>query len=304
MQEGVGSMLLQVQSVIYMNEKDALLKAIMALKQSINICRNEYEKLQVRLVYGDASPVRVLCKEDIIYIKNLLGDIIEFEYLVFGFNSGTAKGHNIMGNQYESDYMMIMNPDIIVEPQCILRLLNTLLTNEKIGMTEARQTPLEHPKEYNIETGETEWASTACTIFKTDIFNELLGFDADTFFLYCDDLDFSWRLRLLGYSIVYVPSAIAYHAKFLSADGKWQPTNAEVYYSAEAAMLLAYKWSNLERAERLFKLYMTSSNESERKAAEMYDDRKRKKQLPAPIDREQKIAKFLENDYSETRFHY
>ena len=69
-------------------------------------------------------------------------------------------------------------------------------------------------------------------------------------FLYCDDLDFSWRVRLAGYKIIYMPSAIVYHAKNLSLSGTWQPTSAEIYYSAEAAMLLAYKWSNPERAEK------------------------------------------------------
>ncbi len=37
------------------------------------------------------------------------------------------------------------------------------------------------------------------------------------FFMYCEDVDLSWRLRLLGYGIVYVPSAVVYHR--LSATG-------------------------------------------------------------------------------------
>ena len=85
---------------------------------------------------------------------------------------------------------------------------------KEVGMVEARQTPLEHAKEYNTKTGgETEWASTACTVFKTEVYNKINGFDAETFFLYCDDLDFSWRVRLAGYKIIYMPSAIVYHAK-------------------------------------------------------------------------------------------
>jgi len=37
------------------------------------------------------------------------------------------------------------------------------------------------------------------------------------FFMYCEDVDLSWRLRLLGYTIIYAPSAVAYHR--LSATG-------------------------------------------------------------------------------------
>lgn len=297
-------MLLQIQSVIYLNEPDALVKAIKSLKQAICVCKKEYAELQVRLVYGDASPSRVLSEEDVAYVKTLLGELIEFEYIIFGFNSGTAKGHNIIGNQYASDYMMIMNPDIIVEPECILKLLKAFDVKAFVGMTEARQTPLEHAKEYSVETGETEWASTACTIIKTSIFHEISGFDEETFFLYCDDLDFSWRLRLCEYTIIYVPSAIAYHAKFLSSDGNWKPTSAEIYFSAEAAILLAYKWSHAERAEHLAKLYRNNGGDSEKKAAAEYERRKKEGRLPKQLDGEHKIGKFLKDDYCEMRFYY
>ena len=118
------------------------------------------------------------------------------------------------------------------------------------AMVEARQTPIEHQKEYDIKTLETQWATTACTVIRGDVFRKIGGFDADTFFLYCDDLDFSWRLRLAGYKIIYQPLAPAYHAKTVSAEGKWQPTQTEVYYSAEAAILMAHKWSNPERAKK------------------------------------------------------
>lgn len=36
-------------------------------------------------------------------------------------------------------------------------------------------------------------------------------------FMYCEDVDLNWRLRLLGYTIVYVPAAVVYHR--LSATG-------------------------------------------------------------------------------------
>ena len=41
-------------------------------------------------------------------------------------------------------------------------------------------------------------------------------FDPD-FFAYCEDVDLNWRLRLLGYEIVYAPDAVVYHR--LSATG-------------------------------------------------------------------------------------
>ncbi len=296
-------MVLQIQSVIYGNEKSSLLKAIKAIKQAAAVYHKRRHAMEVRLVYGDASPNSVFSESDVQEIQDYLTDTVHFDYRVFGFNSGTAKGHNLMGMESESDYMMIMNPDVILEPQCIVKLMDALQDNE-VGMAEARQTPLEHAKEYDKKTGETEWASTACTIFKTSIFKEIGGFDADTFFLYCDDLDFSWRLRLAGYKIQYVPSAIAYHAKTLSIDGTWTPTGAEIYYSAEAAILLAYKWSNTQRAEYLSKQFQNHGGASEKKAAEEYERRKSQNHLPRQLDPEHHVARFLKDDYCEMRFYF
>ena len=296
-------MLLQIQSVIYGNKIEPLLKAMKALKQAVKVYHEEAGELKVDLIYGDGTPTPVLDEKTADEIKNMLKPEIDFKYRVFGFNSGTAKGHNLMAEGTKSDFMMIMNPDVILEPTCLCRLIKPL-KDKNVAMTEARQTPLEHAKEYDIKNGETEWASTACTIFKTSVYKEIGGFDADTFFLYCDDLDFSWRVRLAGYKIIYVPSAIVYHAKRLSLKGKWEPTSAEIYFSAEAAILLAYKWSNPERAEYLCKMYLTHGGESEKKAAKEFLKRKKEKRLPDMIDKDHKIGKFLGDEYCEMRFKF
>lgn len=295
--------MLQIQSVIYGNKVDSLLKAMKALKQAVKVYRKKRGDLEVKLIYGDASASPVLNENEVERIKVSLKEEIEFEYKYFGFNSGTAKGHNMMAKDTAADLLMIMNPDVILEPGCLCKLMDNICKAD-VGMVEARQTPLEHAKEYDEKSGETEWASTACTIFKTSVYKEIGGFDQETFFLYCDDLDFSWRIRLAGYKIIYVPSAIVYHSKKLSVDGKWAPTNAEIYYSAEAAMLLAYKWSNPERADALCKQYLAHGGASEKKAAEEFLLRKKEKRLPEMIDSDHKVGKFLGDEYCEMRFKF
>lgn len=295
--------MLQIQSVIYGNEIDALMKAVRAIGQAVKVYHKNVGELKVKLVYGDASPKPTLNGEEINQILALLDGEVEFEYNFFEFNSGTAKGHNIMAKNSDADLLMIMNPDVILEPRCLCRLI-AAISAQDIGIVEARQTPLEHAKEYNEKTGETEWASTACTIIKMSVYNQVEGFDQETFFLYCDDLDFSWRVRLAGYKIIYVPSAIVYHAKRLSIDGRWEPSGAEIYYSAEAAMLLAYKWSNLERANYLCRRFLSNGNPSEKKAAEEFMLRKKEGRLPQMIDPEHRIGKFLGDEYCEMRFKF
>lgn len=293
---------LQIQSVIYKNSHSSLLRAIEGLDSAVFYCCKNGIELDARLYYGDASSSPVFLENDIAEIRNRYKNLT-FDYISFGFNSGTAQGHNRLSEKCEAEYTMIMNPDIILESHCIYELLSSF-QDQKIGMVEARQTPLELAKVYNAETLETEWASTACTVIKTSVFRELDGFDYQTFFMYCDDLDFSWRLRLAGYKIIYNPRAIAYHAKTLSSTGSWKPTSAEIYYSAEAALLLAYKYSNPSRVEKLLCQFDTKGGDDEKRAADEFRKRMRENVLPVPIDTEHKIAKFIGDYYSEMRFYY
>ncbi|MCU6726491.1 dTDP-Rha:alpha-D-GlcNAc-pyrophosphate polyprenol%2C alpha-3-L-rhamnosyltransferase [uncultured Clostridium sp.] len=293
---------IQIQSVIYGNEKQSLYRAIKALVQAVKVYKKRGNLISAQLVYGDASPEKIFNEEDIDYIKEITADEIEFAYKYFGFNSGTAKGHNLMASEADGEYILIMNPDVILETSALVHMFDAFDQDEKIAMVEARQTPLEHAKEYDQKTGETEWASTACTIFRKKAYDEIGGFDADTFFLYCDDLDFSWRLRLAGYKIVYVPNAVVYHAKTLTTDACWKPTGAEVYYSAEAALLLAYKWSNFDRVKHLKKVFENVGGEAEKKAVNEFVKRESENKLPDCIDPDHKIARFLDDDYCEMRF--
>ena len=53
-------------------------------------------------------------------------------------------------------------------------------------------------------------ASSGCCIIRREVFNQVGGFDAD-YFIYDDDTDLSLRARLLGYRILFVPSASVIH---------------------------------------------------------------------------------------------
>ena len=292
---------IQVQSVVYRNEKESLVRAVMAMTNAVRVFKEiDHQECRVTFVYGDGSPERVMSEQDVQMLQKRTEQYLDFQYRVFGENTGSAKGHNLLAKDAQTDYILIMNPDVKVAPDC-LREATKPFADEKVGMVEARQTPLEHTKEYDVKTLETPWATTACALIRRDVLEELNGFDYETFFLYCDDLDFSWRLRLAGYKIIYNPSFIAYHAKTLSVDGKWQPTSAEVYYSAEAALLMAHKWSNPERVRKLLKRF-EMSGENEKKAAAAFRKREKDGTLPKPIDREHKVALFIGDYYSEHRF--
>ena len=50
-------MKLQIQSVIYGNQVDALVKAMKALQQAVKVYHRRVGDLQVRLIYGDSTPL-------------------------------------------------------------------------------------------------------------------------------------------------------------------------------------------------------------------------------------------------------
>lgn len=297
------SVSLQIQSVIYHNKKESLMRAMTGIANAIRVNRETTAELgDVTVCYGDASAEPTFTAEDVAQIAEQFAPFFAFQYRFFNENTGSAKGHNLLGAEGDSEYMMIMNPDVILAPTFFANMIRPFLDPaKKAGMTEARQTPVEHPKEYNKETFETDWCTTACAIFPREIFKELNGFDAQTFFLYCDDLDFSWRIRLLDKKLYYRPDCLVYHAKSLSASGSWKPTSAEVYYSKEAALLMAYKWSADKQFKMLYERLENDGAEGE-KAVARFEELKAEGKLPQRLDPKHKVAKFIGDMYTEHRF--
>ena len=294
---------LQIQSVIYENEKKSLEKALYAIRTAALADLRADKRLDKLVVcYGDASAEPIFDKEEVEELKKMFKDVFEFRYIFFDENTGSAKGHNLMGETCECEYMLIMNPDVILSSDIFEQMFKPFEADERVGMVEARQTPIEHSKDYDKVTGETEWATTACALFTKKLFDQLQGFDYETFFLYCDDLDFSWRVRLAGYKIIYQPKAVVFHAKRVSLEGKWQPTNAEKYYSAESAVFMAYKWSNNERVKMLLDMF-SKSGKTERKGVEEFETRKKENRLPKQLDPEHKVARFVGDYFTEHRFY-
>lgn len=295
---------IQIQSVLFFNSKDHLESSLDSVARAIQIYRkSDYRLKEFTVSYGDSSISPILEQQDIDTINTKYEGIFSLNYRFFSFNSGTAKGHNLLAKECSSQYIMIMNPDILLAPDFFAEIMKPF-ENEylKAGLSEARQTPIEHPKDYNKLTGETSWCSTAAAVFPTELFKKVGGFDEKSFFMYCDDVDFSWRIRLLGYRCIYCPSAIIYHAKSLGSNAQIKPTAAEIYYSAEAALIMAYKWSNPNRLRHLLSQFQNSHEPNMKKAADAFILKKSNGELPDPLDSEHKIAEFVGDYYTKHRF--
>jgi GT2 family glycosyltransferase len=128
------------------------------------------------------------------------------------------------------------------------------------------------------------------------------GFDAETFFMYCDDVDFSWRVRLAGFKIIHTHSAIVFHDKRLTREGGWIASNSERYYSAEAALLLPYKYSRSDLTNQHLETFRASNDQCLIKAAEAFELRVKTGRLPTPIDSEHSVAQFIDGGYGPNRY--
>ena len=296
-----GAISIGVQAVLYHSNIEAVRRAMLSLARSAELGMGEGALTGVTLYLGDSSSTPCLSREKLADLTAEIGDALRIVYDPFRENLGTSKGHNRLAEQNSADFFLIQNPDIVASP----RLLQTLASGFRlpgVGMVEAKQLPIEHPKDYDPLTGETSWASGACMLIPASLYRHLRGFDPDSFFLYCDDVDLSWRVRLAGYKVIFQPAAVVFHDKRLSESGKWSPTSAERYYSAEAALFLAHKWSRPDLVQQYLKQFAASQDADLQRASALFSERQQNGSLPEPLDPEHKVGQFVGGEYAKHRF--
>jgi hypothetical protein len=291
----------QVQSVLYGNHFASIERAILSLGRAAELAVESGMVSRVQVAFGDSSQSPSLSDSELTQLRGHYPNALSIHYDFFEGNLGSARGHNRLAEAATTDFILIQNPDVVVSPRLIINLLRAF-TLPGTGMSEAKQLPIEHPKDFDPATGETCWATTACAMIPLSLFRQLGGFDSATFFLYCDDVDFSWLVRLAGYKVIFQPGAVVFHDKRLSEEGRWQPTNSERYYSAEAALLLAHKWSRADVVDEILKVWSTQGDEYTAKATEEYERRKRSGKLPTPLDHEHKVGYFVDGKYAVHRY--
>ena len=132
-------------------------------------------------------------------------------------NWGFGKANNIGFSKGDAEIVCFLNIDTEIFPDTFTELQKEILSSdEKIGIWEFRQFPYEHPKMYDILTGETTWCSGAAFAVRRQVYEEAGGFD-DKIFMYAEDVDLSWRVRTAGYILKYVPRVKITHYSYESA---------------------------------------------------------------------------------------
>ncbi|MBT4516655.1 MAG: glycosyltransferase family 2 protein [Candidatus Komeilibacteria bacterium] len=167
-------------------------------------------------------------------------------------NIGFAKGNNLLINWSSSDYILVLNQDLILEPNYIRDLVDFLDKNSKVASCSGKLMYWDFDKglktktidsygfkidkkrevinryqgkaEIKIENEEVFGLSATATLYRRkalDIVagaangNHLQYFDED-FFAYKEDIDLAWRLRLFGWENWLISTSKAYHHRSIS----------------------------------------------------------------------------------------
>lgn len=170
------------------------------------------------------------------------GEFSEFKIIQQKQNLGFGTANNLGASFGTDEIICFLNIDTEVFEDSFERLNSIILKScAEIGAWEFRQMPYEHPKIYNPVTGETSWMSGAAFAVRRAVFEKLQGFD-ENIFMYAEDVDFSWRLRALGYKIQYCPTVGIMHYSYESM-GIVKPT--QYVNSLINNLLLRYRFGNL-----------------------------------------------------------
>jgi hypothetical protein len=293
---------LAVHVVLFRHSEEAVATLLRSVDRSISDARGSGEVGVTTVLIGDSSPVPVLNPEKVNEFQRAVSSG-ELSYHYFDQNRGSAGGNNDLFRYADSDLVLIINPDCYASPS-LVRMLCLQMEDPEVGIVEGRQLPLEHPKDFDRRSGDTSWASGSCMLIRRQVVDRLGGFDEESFFMYCDDVDFSWRARLEGFRVVYQPGACVFHDKRLDPQGQIVAGEAEVYYSAEASLMLAWKWSDPEQLETARQALLASTVEAHHRAVEAFDARRADDRLPLPLDPARTVSQFVGHNYAAHRFGY
>jgi GT2 family glycosyltransferase len=293
----------QVQSVLFLTDLAAVGRGVDAMARAVEIARDRGSVSRVVVAYGDCSPRPVLDDDVVGQVTRTLraAGVDHFAYTWFDANLGSAGGNNRLFEGLDSDLVFLLNPDTVLAPDTVHELVRGF-DEPGVGIVEARQLPIEHAKDYDVTTGDTSWASGGCSMADASVIREIGGYDEQGFFLYCDDVDMSWRVRLAGHRVVHRPSARVFHDKRLTADGAWRVSPAEEYWSAEGALVLAHKFSRPDRVAAIRRDLLAHGSEEQRRAVHDFDGRREAGRLPDPIDADHRVGQFVDGHYARHRY--
>jgi len=158
------------------------------------------------------------------------------------FNGGFAKGYNLALKKVKADIYVLLNSDVEVTPNWIIPIINRFNAMPNTAVIQPKLLDYKDKTKFeyagagggfidflgypycrgrifmNLEKDTHQyddiipifWASGACLCIRSDIYNQLGGFDED-YFAHQEEIDLCWRVHNLGYNVEYVGKSTIYH---------------------------------------------------------------------------------------------
>jgi N-acetylglucosaminyl-diphospho-decaprenol L-rhamnosyltransferase len=126
-------------------------------------------------------------------------------------NEGFGRACNRAAEVAHGDFLVFLNPDVVVSPEWLEILVQRLLDDPQAGVISPQTLP--HYMHRPPPGGTTEElpAVPGCALMvRRDAWRELEGFD-ETFFLYWEDTELCWRTWLLGWRVLADRQAYVHH---------------------------------------------------------------------------------------------
>jgi len=184
------------------------------------------------------------------------------QVLEMGKNVGFAAGCNCGIQTAQGSYIALINDDVRLHPSWLTNMLQAMDTNPGISSCASNLVYLDRLlvdfqsrsvsylidcqgdgylasgfgykrnwgdplRNHQSAPEEVFGASAAAALYTREFFSDVGLFD-DHFFCFCEDVDLSFRARLLGHRCLYVPGAIAYHSVRATAI---ENTDFTIFYS-------------------------------------------------------------------------
>ena len=168
-----------------------------------------------------------------------------------GFARGCAWGISL-AMEHGADYILLLNNDVVVEPLFLEALLRAAYQSPDAGVLCPQIVSMADPRKlwyaggtFSLWSGipiqqarsrraapirgqprEVDYATGCAMLIHPAVVRAVGSFDPQ-FFMYCEDLDFSLRVRQAGFKILFVPASLVHHA----VTDETERVSLRIYYS-------------------------------------------------------------------------
>lgn len=226
---------------LFIIDNNSAIKQTRTQAPSLLQCRHESGAKKIAEAYPE---VKKSFTNNIEEINTILGYIVakyeNVQIVKNGKNMGFAYAVNQGILESTGEYVLTLNPDVIVTEGYIDTLFEKIKADKRIGAISGKLLSMENKKmldsagqtmyknrfardrgHHEVDTNQYQegcvfGTCAAATLYRREMLldvklnNEF--FDSD-FFAYLEDVDLAWRAQTRGWKFYFVPNAIAYHQR-------------------------------------------------------------------------------------------